>query len=137
MSVRITTTLAIAAVAALAAAAPGLAQAPAGSFTADQAARGTQAFTDNCSACHGVDFTGGPGSPSLKGPEFVFGWKDKPAAELYTYIHANMPPGQAGSLSEAQYYDIVAAILNANGVPAGAAGLSAANAAGLSIKPAG
>jgi cytochrome c oxidase cbb3-type subunit 3 len=136
MRVRILAALAAAAVAAAAAAAPSLAQAP-GSFTADQAKAGTQAFTDNCSACHGVDFTGGPGAPSLKGPEFVFGWNGKSAAELYAYVHEKMPPGSAGTLPEGQYYDIVAAILNANGVPAGPAPLAGANAAGLTIKPAG
>src|SRR4051812_9261999 len=80
------------------------AQAPAtagaGAYTADQATKGTQTFMDNCSGCHGVDFGGGAGSPSLKGPEFMFGWTGKSAGELFTFIHDKMPPGQAGSLSD-------------------------------------
>jgi mono/diheme cytochrome c family protein len=136
MNVSIRAALALAAVAGLALAAPVLAQSP-GSFTADQAKTGVQTFTENCSACHGVDFTGGPGAPSLKGPEFVFGWNGKSAADLYAYVHEKMPPGSAGTLSETQYYEIVAAILNANGVAAGAAPLASANAGGLTIKPAG
>ncbi len=120
-----------------AAAGPGLAQGPA-TFTADQAARGGQAFADNCAGCHGVDFTGGPGSPALRGPEFMYSWNGKSAAELYTYIHDNMPPGQQGALSDAQYTEVVAAILNANGVPAGATPLPTGTAAtGVTIKPAG
>jgi mono/diheme cytochrome c family protein len=119
----------------LAAAGPGLAQAP-GAYTADQAARGAQTFTDKCSGCHGVDYTGGGGSPSLKGPEFMYNWNGKTAADLFAYVHDNMPPGEAGSLSDAQYTEIVAAILNANGLPAGATPLPAgAASAGVVIKP--
>jgi mono/diheme cytochrome c family protein len=109
--------------AALAIAASGSAQTPrnasAGAYTADQAASGAKAFADNCSACHGVDYTGGAGAPSLKGPEFIFSWGGKTAAQLFSYIHDNMPPGQAGSLSDQQYTEIVATLLNANGYPAG------------------
>jgi len=88
-------------------------------FTAAQVQRGEKAYGEACALCHGADMAGGPGIPSLTGPDFAFGWKDKPTAELFDYVHKNMPPGQAGSLDEQQYLDIVAAILAKNGVTAG------------------
>lgn len=137
MSVSIRAALGVAAVLATGAAGASLAQGPA-TFTAEQQARGQQAFTDACSGCHGVDFTGGPGSPSLRGPEFMFTWNGKTAADLYTFIHDNMPPGQQGSLSDVQYTEIVAAILAANGMAPGATALPTGTAAtGVTIKPAG
>lgn len=134
MSVSIRPALALAAAAVLlAAAAPGSAQAPkmagAGAYTAAQAAQGAKTFEDNCSSCHGVDYAGGAGSPSLKGPEFMFGWTGKSAGELFTFIHDKMPPGQQGSLSDQQYTEIVAALLSANGFPAGAEALPTGTAA--------
>lgn len=144
MSVSIRPALALVAtagaLAALAVAAPGSAQAPkaagAGAYTADQAAQGRKTFEDNCSSCHGVDYAGGAGSPSLKGPEFMFGWTGKSAGELFSFIHDRMPPGQQGSLSDQQYTEVVAAILSANGFPAGAEALPVGTAAaGVTIKP--
>jgi hypothetical protein len=35
-----------------------------------------------------------------------------------------MPPGQAGSMSEQEYADVTAAILSANGAPAGGQALA-------------
>jgi mono/diheme cytochrome c family protein len=112
----------------MAAAGPGLAQG-AGAYTADQAARGGKAYADNCALCHGADFAGGPGAPSLTGPEFLFGWTGKSVGALFTYLHDKMPPGQAGSLSDQDYADIAAAVLNANGVPAGGQALAGGTAA--------
>ena len=104
-------------------------------FTAAQAERGGKAYADSCALCHGADMAGGPGVPSLVGPDFAFGWKDKPTAELFDYIHKNMPPGQAGSLDEQQYLDIVAAILAKNGAAPGDSELSP-GAASLAAAPA-
>jgi mono/diheme cytochrome c family protein len=127
----------LACVAALAAAGPGLSQAPrasaSGAFSADQAAKGGKIYADNCATCHGADFGGSPGAPSLKGPEFMFGWNAKTVGQLTTYVHDNMPPGQAGSLSDQDYADVVAAILGANGFAAGAAPLAAGAAASSGI----
>jgi alcohol dehydrogenase (cytochrome c) len=123
----------LSAAAALAAAGPSLSQAPrasaAGAFSAEQAAQGEKVYADHCAACHGADFAGGPGVPSLKGPEFMFGWNGKTVGQLFTYIHDNMPPGQAGALSDQEYTDIAAAILKANGFAPGAAALAAGPAA--------
>ena len=95
-----------------------------GGYTAAQAERGTKTFNTSCSICHGEGLGGGPGTPPLAGPEFMFTWKAKTAAELYDYVKANMPPAGPGSLSDQQYADVVAVILKANDHPAGDAELT-------------
>jgi mono/diheme cytochrome c family protein len=109
--------------------APAVALAQAsGPFTAAQADRGTAAFNQNCAMCHGEDMTGGAGAPGLAGPEFSFGWKGKPVSDLFTYVQTKMPPGAAGSLTDQQYLDVVAAILRKNGVAPGGAELTPGSA---------
>jgi len=88
-------------------------------YTDAQASRGIQVFYDYCALCHGVNMLGGQGSPALIGPEFRFLWSDKPVGALFEIMRARMPPGQAGTLSDQEYADILAAILQGNGFPAG------------------
>jgi mono/diheme cytochrome c family protein len=97
----------------------GGALAQTGGYTEAQAARGTATFNANCSLCHGENLAGGPGTPALAGPEFMFGWKAKTAADLSAYIKTNMPPGSPGGLSDRQYADLTAVILKANDHPPG------------------
>jgi len=100
------------------------------SFTAEQAARGKQAYASaNCMACHGPDASGGQFGPPLTGPAFMAKWGGQNAQALYTYIRANMPPGQAGSVSAATYADLTAYVLEANGAKAGPTPFGAATAA--------
>jgi mono/diheme cytochrome c family protein len=81
---------------------------------------GKAVYDKSCAACHGAELQGGGESPPLKGPPFLANWKGKTAAELYTFIHQNMPPGAAGSLSDADYRAVTAYILQANGAKEGA-----------------
>lgn len=110
----------------LTAAGPVLAGAPAEKtvwdqvYTEAQAARGVQTFSEHCALCHAESMHGGPGgATALIGPEFQFLWNDKSVGALLTILRAKMPPGEAGSLSDQEYADIVAAILQRNGFPAG------------------
>jgi S-disulfanyl-L-cysteine oxidoreductase SoxD len=98
-----------------------------GVYSAPQAERGAKRFADNCAACHGEDMAGGPGIPGVVGIEFMFKYNDKPVSELFDYVKQNMPPGQAGSLTDPQYLDIVAVILKGNEFPAGSADLDPAS----------
>lgn len=106
----------------------------AGGYTEAQAARGVRTFNANCSMCHGETLAGGPGTPPLAGPEFMFGWKAKDAADLFAYVKANMPPGTAGSLSDREYADVVAVLLKANGHAAGNAELGTDPAAQKGVR---
>jgi mono/diheme cytochrome c family protein len=94
-------------------------QAAGPAFTAAQADRGASLYSQNCAMCHGEDMTGGAGTPSLSGPDFSFGWKGKPASDLFDYVRTKMPPGQIGSLTDQQYLDVVTAILKRNGAAPG------------------
>lgn len=96
-----------------------------GAYTAAQAERGTKTFNSSCSMCHGQSLGGGPGTPPLAGPEFMFTWQDRSAAELFDYVKANMPPSSVGSLTDQQYADVVAVILKANGTSPGEVELTA------------
>jgi mono/diheme cytochrome c family protein len=138
MSKRIPAARALAFLAALSGAGLALAQeagrsAAAGAYTDAQVERGAQAYSAQCAICHGADMRGSPGAPALSGPEFMFGWNSRTAGELLDYVRKNMPPGQAGSLSDQDYADVVAGILKANGFPAGPAELPAEVDAARSI----
>jgi mono/diheme cytochrome c family protein len=90
----------------------------AGVYTEAQAARGAKLYADKCSSCHGAEMIAGAGAPSLAGPEFTFVWDKKPLGGLLDFVRANMPPGQAGSLRDPEYAEILSAILKRNGFPA-------------------
>ncbi|WP_158626038.1 c-type cytochrome [Arsenicitalea aurantiaca] len=109
---------AIAAAMALAGAGHAMAQ---GSFTAEQAARGQTEYNSQCGACHGFQLEGGVG-PVLAGAEFRTNWGT--AAAVHGYFSVSMPPQAPGRLSEQAYLDIMAHILNFNGLPAGDAELT-------------
>jgi alcohol dehydrogenase (cytochrome c) len=87
---------------------------------AGQAGAGQPVFEKSCAACHGADLQGSGESPPLKGPAFLANWKGRTAAALYAFIHQNMPPGAGGSLGDADYRDVTAYILQANGAKEGA-----------------
>lgn len=89
-------------------------------YTEAQAARGSRLFSEHCALCHSEKMTGGlGGADALIGPEFRYLWADKSVGELFVILRAKMPPGEAGSLSDQEYADILAAILRGNGFPAG------------------
>jgi mono/diheme cytochrome c family protein len=87
-----------------------------GVYTTEQAARGQDAYRDNCRSCHeGNDQDG----PDLKGADFVDRWRGDRLSVLFSHIKTNMPGNRPGSLSESTYIDILAFLLSANGLPAG------------------
>ena len=102
------------------------AQQPAGPFTAEQASSGKTAYTANCSGCHMPDLGGRNEAPQLAGSNFFNGWGTRTVSELVTYIQTTMPPGNAGSLGAANYANIAAYILEANGAAPGTQTLTAA-----------
>jgi mono/diheme cytochrome c family protein len=99
------------------------AQAPtsvtAGVYTAEQAKRGETAYKDSCAKCHLEDLSGGATSPPLQGMEFLGNWKGKTLGALFDEVRMTMPFDSPGSLTPAQYADVVAYVLSANKFPAG------------------
>ncbi len=94
------------------------AQPSAGSFTAAQAASGRASYERHCAACHLPDLRGATG-PELTGSSFLNGWGSRPASDLLTLIRSTMPPGADGTLSDQDYLEVLAYILQVNGHVAG------------------
>lgn len=92
-----------------------------GVFSAAQAGRGEEAFRA-CAYCHGRDLRGGddPPGPSLKGAIFQARWQDRPLLDLFDRMVETMPRDRPGTLDPQAYADILAYLLSANGMPAGA-----------------
>jgi PQQ-dependent dehydrogenase (s-GDH family) len=92
-------------------------------FTAEQAARGKTAYDANCVSCHGPDLISANYGPPLAGPYFDGKWVGQTAGALYKHTHDRMPPSRPGQLGDDTYADLVAYILQVNGLPAGDAAL--------------
>jgi mono/diheme cytochrome c family protein len=91
-----------------------------GVFTAAQAQRGSDAYQASCSACHGSDLHAtDPEAVDLTGPVMRAKWNGKTLQERFQTIRDTMPPGNANTLGDKTYMDILAFILRSNEVPAG------------------
>ena len=90
----------------------------------EQASIGGQIFASKCAGCHGSKGEGNsgpklvgagalpadPASSSTRTARF------QTALDVHGYVRANMPPGDAGSLTDDQYWAVVAFALQQNGV---------------------
>jgi mono/diheme cytochrome c family protein len=91
-----------------------------GVFTAAQAKRGDDAYQASCSACHGSDLHATDAEAvDLTGPAFRARWNGKTLEERFETIRDTMPKGNANSLGDKTYMDILAFILQFNDVPPG------------------
>lgn len=82
-------------------------------YTTAQAEGGQQVFASICSGCHGAGLQGATG-PALIGPGFQAAWRS--GAALLSFVSQQMPFNNPGSLSPEQYRDVVAYLLQRNGV---------------------
>jgi len=92
-------------------------------FTAEQADRGQTAYAANCVSCHGQNLISATYGTPLAGPYFAGKWVGKSVGALYTHTHDRMPPSRPASLPEETYADLVAYILQVNGLAPGDAEL--------------
>jgi cytochrome c5 len=98
-----------------------LAQTPSGSggwYTAAQAANGAKAYQKTCTGCHGVNLQGGMG-PALVGKQFWLTYSGKKASTLWSAVHTQMPMMAPGSVPAKTSINIMAFLLQKNGVPSG------------------
>lgn len=93
-----------------------------GVFTQEQATAGKRAYDTQCAMCHGAKLLG-PNAPALIGPDVMQNFDT--VAGLYNYTAAAMPPQAPGRLTQQDYINITAYILQANGARAGDAELTA------------
>jgi len=83
-------------------------------YTSEQAARGKQVYQRACVACHTLDFYQG---------ETLRSWEGTPIFGLYDLIRTRMPESNPGSLKSREYVDVIAYILEINGMPPGESAL--------------
>ncbi|TFG49000.1 MAG: c-type cytochrome, partial [Gemmatimonadales bacterium] len=104
-------------------------------YTAAQADRGRRIFGAFCATCHGSELEGAVG-PALAGANFVARWTlpDRSVADLFRTMRTTMPRPAAGSLAEESYVQLLAYLLERNGIEAGARELTAAPAALATIR---
>src|SRR5262245_10111368 len=88
------------------------------SFTADQAQKGRALDDTHGASCHGRTLNNGTARP-LIGRDFQSRWNAHSPAALRDYIGRQMPPGQAGALTNDQYTNLVALLLKENGYASG------------------
>lgn len=82
-----------------------------GVFTAAQAARGRAVYTNACARCHMTS--------QHSGATFAATWNNRRVFDLYDILSNTMPLDDPGSLSEQEYADVVAYILQLNGHASG------------------
>ena len=89
-------------------------------YTAAESTRGATVYIEQCAQCHGSALSDGS-APALIGPTFRRTWSRPQVTvnDLHFIVSTTMPPSQPGSLSDAQYLDVLAYIIAENGVAAG------------------
>ena len=90
---------------------------PAATYSVDQASAGKQVYDSTCVRCHA------PGQ--LDGAAFSSLWKNRRLYTLYSLISNTMPQDRPGSLTDSQYVNVIAYLLQRNQVPSSDAKLSA------------
>jgi cytochrome c5 len=101
-----------------------------GVYTAAQAARGAKTFETNCTACHREP---GGTAPILAGERFAKTFGDATLQTVFTTIKTTMPRSAPGTLTDAEYTDIVAHLLRINSYADGMSELALADMAGIKI----
>ena len=99
---------------------------PAG-YTDSQSQAGSALYQQNCATCHLADLQGAFEAPALNDSNFRVNWTNRTVAELIGLLQRTMPPQAPGSLSESQYLEVVAFLLNANSIDPGSNLLSTAS----------
>jgi len=107
-------------------------QAPAGSYTAAQAAAGRTTYQAQCASCHLPDLKGSGDAAPLAGSEFMGSWGRRSPRELLSFMQLTMPPTRPGSLNTEEYVNLAAFVLQQNGGVAGNQALTATVDAAIS-----
>lgn len=106
----------------------GLAVAPANAFPPDQVARGEGVWNRVCVECHGPDSTN-VDAPLLLRPDSLRRFPH--AAAAYKYISESMPSETPGTLTQEEYWDVIAFLLAQQGIAGSEAPLGPETAASV------
>lgn len=94
------------------AAAAGMRSTLNGVYTEAQADKGEALYNRLCNSCHAP-------LQNHVGPYFRQSWGGSTLGDMMDYMVAEMPKNDPGSLSAAEYADVIAYLLKVNGMPAG------------------
>jgi mono/diheme cytochrome c family protein len=94
-------------------------------FAPDQVARGEEVWNNVCARCHAVG-SDNPDAPKLLEPSPIKSFVS--AAGMFQYVQESMPYDEPMTLSQEQYWDVVAFILAQKGVSIGETPLGPDNA---------
>ena len=89
-----------------------------GVYSEGQATRGKERYGASCASCHAEDLLGGSG-PALVGDSFMQRWNGSSVNDMMQTIRQTMPQDSPDSLGIPGYVDVVAFLLQTNGVPVG------------------
>ena len=106
-----------------------------GVYSAAQADHGRQLFDDNCAKCHQSTLDGMDEIPALKGSHFMADWEQQSVGDLMDRVHTTMPLDNPGALNADSATDVVAYLLQQNGMPAGGKPMTAGALTTIRIDP--
>jgi mono/diheme cytochrome c family protein len=95
---------------------------PDGWYTSQQALAGAKEYKKSCASCHGAALQGAMG-PALVGKPFWQAYGGKKVSTLWSSVHTQMPMSAPNSVPVTNSINIMAFLLQKNGVRAGAAPL--------------
>jgi mono/diheme cytochrome c family protein len=78
----------------------------------EQVAAGQDVYAAECARCHGEQGEGGTGPQVIGGSRRIASYET--STRLYDYVSRTMPFDDGGSLSEDQYWDSIAYLLDEN-----------------------
>jgi mono/diheme cytochrome c family protein len=99
-------------------------------YTEAQAERGKQVYEANCVTCHLADLNGsadptaGARGAPLVGTRFVQDFGESKVSALFNKMKRDMPSGRPGTLTDQEYLDAAAYVLQRNRFPAGSSELT-------------
>jgi alcohol dehydrogenase (cytochrome c) len=103
-------------------------------YTAGQATKGKDVYEKSCASCHGNNLSGSEFASALKGITFSNNWGGKSAEALFTYINTKMPPANPGQLGPEATAQVIAYLLQQNGIQPGTTELPTDTAALASMQ---
>ncbi|HEY0961128.1 MAG TPA: c-type cytochrome, partial [Pseudomonadales bacterium] len=95
-----------------------------GIYTMQQAQAGASLYVQSCIECHGATLRGSEAGPALVGAQFWTKWEGMNLAALFQITASTMPVNNPNGFSPQQYANLIALILQQNGLPAGQAPLA-------------
>jgi mono/diheme cytochrome c family protein len=90
-----------------------------GIYTIEQAERGQGLVDEYCAVCHGKNLRGSQGAPAIAGVALLYLWDGRTLGELLETISTTIPPGQGGALTDQEYVDVLAIMLQRSDFPTG------------------